>query len=131
MLYTLRVDSGAAMWIGYQILTGIGAGASVQIPFISVQVVLKAKDMPTGSKSPGICTAMNIADLPRCFNVFLQQPWWSLGYIRSAKHLLQYSVPTTRQVCTEPEPSHHHSRWSHACRRCHAAGAVRSGIAGI
>ena len=49
MLYTLQVDSGPGMWIGYQILTGIGAGASVQIPFISVQVVLSAKDMPTGS----------------------------------------------------------------------------------
>ncbi|MCJ1392052.1 hypothetical protein MMC18_004919 [Xylographa bjoerkii] len=49
MLYTLQVNSGAGMWIGYQILTGIGAGASVQIPFISVQVVLKAKDMPTGN----------------------------------------------------------------------------------
>ncbi|MCJ1318774.1 hypothetical protein MMC15_004105 [Xylographa vitiligo] len=49
MLYTLQVSSGAGMWIGYQILTGIGAGASVQIPFISVQVVLSAKDMPTGN----------------------------------------------------------------------------------
>ncbi|MCJ1418886.1 hypothetical protein MMC32_005237 [Xylographa parallela] len=49
LLYTLQVDSGAGMWIGYQILTGIGAGASVQIPFISVQVVLSAKDMPTGN----------------------------------------------------------------------------------
>lgn len=49
MLYTLQVDSGPGMWIGYQILTGIGAGASVQIPFISVQVVLSPKDMPTGN----------------------------------------------------------------------------------
>jgi len=52
LLYTLQVDSGAGMWIGYQILTGIGAGGSVQIPFISVQVVLSAKDMPTGSTLP-------------------------------------------------------------------------------
>ena len=49
MLYMLQVGSGAGRWIGYQILTGIGAGAGVQIPFIAVQVVLSAKDMPTGS----------------------------------------------------------------------------------
>jgi len=49
LLKTLQVDSSAGKWIGYQILTGIGAGAGVQIPFIAVQVVLSAKDMPTGS----------------------------------------------------------------------------------
>jgi len=49
MLYTLRVDSGAGKWIGYQLLSGFGAGAGVQIPFIAVQVVLNSKDMPTGN----------------------------------------------------------------------------------
>ncbi|KAG7001509.1 MFS-type transporter cdmB [Physcia stellaris] len=49
LLYTLQVSSYAGKWIGYQLLTGIGAGASVQIPFIAVQVVLSAKDMPSGN----------------------------------------------------------------------------------
>lgn len=49
LLYSLQVSSYAGKWIGYQLLTGIGAGASVQIPFIAVQVVLSAKDMPSGS----------------------------------------------------------------------------------
>ncbi|KAI9754653.1 MAG: hypothetical protein M4579_004616 [Chaenotheca gracillima] len=49
MLYTLQVDSAAGKWIGYQILTGFGAGAGIQIPFIAVQVVLNSKDMPTGN----------------------------------------------------------------------------------
>lgn len=49
LLYSLQVSSYAGAWIGYQLLTGIGAGASVQIPFIAVQVVLSAKDMPTGN----------------------------------------------------------------------------------
>lgn len=49
LLKTLQVDSSAGKWIGYQILAGIGAGGGVQIPFIAVQVVLSAKDMPTGS----------------------------------------------------------------------------------
>ena len=51
LLYSLQVSSYAGKWIGYQLLTGIGAGASVQIPFIAVQVVLSAKDMPSGSTS--------------------------------------------------------------------------------
>ena len=49
MLYTLRVSSYAGFWIGWQLLAGVGAGAGVQIPFIAVQVVLSAKDMPTGN----------------------------------------------------------------------------------
>jgi len=49
MLYTLKVDSYAGKWIGYQLLGGFGAGAGVQIPFIAVQVVLNSKDMPTGN----------------------------------------------------------------------------------
>ena len=49
MIYTLKVDSSAARWIGYQILAGVGSGACVQIPFIAVQVVLSKKDMPIGN----------------------------------------------------------------------------------
>ncbi|KAK5091212.1 hypothetical protein LTR05_001392 [Lithohypha guttulata] len=49
LIYTLKVQSSAGMWIGYQILAGAGAGACVQIPFIAVQVVLNKKDMPTGN----------------------------------------------------------------------------------
>lgn len=49
MIYTLKVNSGAGMWIGYQILAGAGAGACVQIPFVAVQVVLNKKDMPSGN----------------------------------------------------------------------------------
>ena len=49
MLYTLQGNSVAGRWIGYQILSGFGAGAGVQIPYIAVQVVLSSKDMPTGN----------------------------------------------------------------------------------
>ena len=49
VLYTLKVNSSAGQWIGYQLLSGFGAGAGVQIPFIAVQVVLNNKDMPTGN----------------------------------------------------------------------------------
>jgi len=46
LLYTLQLDSAAAKWIGYQILAGIGVGASIQIPYAAVQVVLSQKDLP-------------------------------------------------------------------------------------
>jgi hypothetical protein len=49
MLYTLTVSSSSAKWIGYQVLAGLGCGASVQIPFIAVQVVSSEKDMPTAN----------------------------------------------------------------------------------
>ncbi|KAH6678285.1 major facilitator superfamily domain-containing protein [Halenospora varia] len=49
MMYLLAVNSPASKWIGFQLLSGFGAGAGVQIPFIAVQVVLSAKDMPTGN----------------------------------------------------------------------------------
>ena len=49
MVYTLATTSSAGMWIGYQILSGFGAGAAVQVPFFSIQVVLNQKDMPTGN----------------------------------------------------------------------------------
>lgn len=49
LLYTLKVDSPSSHWIGYQILAGFGAGGAIQLPFIATQVVLPAKDMPTGN----------------------------------------------------------------------------------
>ncbi|KAI9664422.1 MAG: hypothetical protein M1829_005815 [Trizodia sp. TS-e1964] len=49
MLYTLSVDSDAGMWIGYQLIAGFGSGACIQIPFIAVQSVLNAKDIPSGN----------------------------------------------------------------------------------
>ncbi|KAI9844054.1 MAG: hypothetical protein M1838_002345 [Thelocarpon superellum] len=49
LLYTLQVDSYAGKWIGYQLLAGFGAGASIQIPFVAVQTVLSSTDMPSGN----------------------------------------------------------------------------------
>ena len=49
LLYTLTVSSPPRAWIGYQLLAGLGAGAGVQIPFVAVQVVSSAHDMPTAN----------------------------------------------------------------------------------
>lgn len=47
-IYTLKVDSSKATWIGYQVLAGFGTGC-VQLPFIAVQSILPPKLMPTGN----------------------------------------------------------------------------------
>ena len=49
LIHTLTVQGGPAQWIGYQLLTGIGFGLGFQVPFIAVQVVLGADDIPTGN----------------------------------------------------------------------------------
>lgn len=49
LMYTFQVNSSVGRWVGYQLLSGFGAGAGVQIPFIAVQVVLGKKDMPSGN----------------------------------------------------------------------------------
>ncbi|KAL3420899.1 major facilitator superfamily transporter [Phlyctema vagabunda] len=49
LIYMFKVSSSAGVWIGYQLLSGLGAGAGIQIPFVAVQVVLNKADMPTGN----------------------------------------------------------------------------------
>ncbi|OXV05252.1 hypothetical protein Egran_06980 [Elaphomyces granulatus] len=49
LLTTYSVDIPTGKWIGYQILTGAGAGAGFQIPMTAVQTVLAADDIAIGS----------------------------------------------------------------------------------
>lgn len=68
LLHMLKVNSPHNIWIGYQIVAGVGSGAAIQLPFIAVQVVLKPKDMPTGNaiaiffNSLGGAIAISIAE---------------------------------------------------------------------
>jgi len=48
LLTTLEVDSGAGMWIGYQIILGLGTGSGLQQPILAAQTVLHLKDVPVG-----------------------------------------------------------------------------------
>ena len=77
LLYTLQVGDHAGKWIGYQLVAGIGAGASIQIPFISVQVVLSSKDMPTGNAitifSNTLGGALSVSIAQNIFSNFLVQ----------------------------------------------------------
>ncbi|KAI8945529.1 MFS general substrate transporter [Xylaria longipes] len=49
LMTTWTPHTSTAQWIGYQILFGIGVGASLQQPLIAVQTVLDIKDVPVGT----------------------------------------------------------------------------------
>ncbi|KAG8156728.1 hypothetical protein KVR01_013333 [Diaporthe batatas] len=49
LVSTFQPDTGAGVWIGYQILAGAGVGFGMQQPLMAVQAVLSDKDLPTGT----------------------------------------------------------------------------------
>lgn len=49
LLTTWKPDTGIGMWIGYQLIFGLGVGLSLQQPLIAVQTVLDIKDVPVGT----------------------------------------------------------------------------------
>lgn len=49
LLHTLHRSSPMKEWFGYQVISGIGFGIGVQIPFFAIQVVLDAVDIPVAS----------------------------------------------------------------------------------
>jgi hypothetical protein len=48
LLTTLQVDSTKGIWIGYQILYGLGLGLAFPTPNLAVQTVLPKPDVPIG-----------------------------------------------------------------------------------
>ncbi|KAF2096360.1 DNA repair protein RAD50 [Rhizodiscina lignyota] len=49
LIYTLDVGSPSSNWIGYQVLAGLGAGLSMQIPVIVGQAISKPEDVSSVS----------------------------------------------------------------------------------
>ena len=49
LLSTMTVSSPIGMWLGYQILFGLGTGAGFQQPLIAAQTVLPLEDIPIGT----------------------------------------------------------------------------------
>ena len=47
-LTTLKVHSSTGLWVGYQILFGLGSGAGFQQPVLAAQTVLDLEDVPVG-----------------------------------------------------------------------------------
>lgn len=139
MLQTLKVDSSAGRWIGYQILAGVGAGAGVQIPFVAVQVVLGAKDMPTGSTShallsfclPDPQTVLISSARSRCSSNLLQLPRWCDIHLHRPKHLLQHPHPRTRRPNIRHQPRAYHRRRRHSRPRDNTTGSISGRITGL
>ncbi|KAI9687198.1 MAG: hypothetical protein M1820_010502 [Bogoriella megaspora] len=48
-LSTWEPDTKSSVWIGYQILFGVGVGVCLQQPMVAVQTVLDMKDVPVGA----------------------------------------------------------------------------------
>ncbi|ERT00813.1 hypothetical protein HMPREF1624_02046 [Sporothrix schenckii ATCC 58251] len=46
---TLQVDSGHSMWIGYQVVAGLGMGFGMQMSSLAAQTVLAPPDVPVGA----------------------------------------------------------------------------------
>lgn len=49
LFYTLSGSSSLGQWFGYQVLSGVGYGMTVQVPIFAIQVVLTAADIPLGT----------------------------------------------------------------------------------
>ena len=48
LLTTLKLDSNTGMWVGYQLIFGVGSGAGFQQPVLAAQTVLELHDVPIG-----------------------------------------------------------------------------------
>ena len=51
LMTTFKVDTGHAMWIGYQVIFGMGSGMGFQQPLLAAQTVLHIDDVPIGTSS--------------------------------------------------------------------------------
>src|SRR3981081_3402891 len=49
LLATFKVDTGHPMWIGYQVIFGVGVGCGMQQTLIAVQTALPLADVPIGT----------------------------------------------------------------------------------
>lgn len=58
LIFTLGLNSPPSMWIGYQIMAGIGIGLSIQVPIIAAQAVVEPIDISS-------ITAMILCKSPR------------------------------------------------------------------
>ena len=119
LLYTLPVNAPAGHWIGYQILAGIGAGGSIQIPFIAIQVVLSEKDMASGSKpNPTNPFPSSHPNQPppssRRPRHLLQFPRRRHRHLHCPKHLLQYPHQKDPPLHHRRRPRHYHRRRRHS-----------------
>ncbi len=58
LLFTLSPNTTESQWIGYQILTAIGAGLCRQMTFSAVPLMLPADDLATASALVAFCSSL-------------------------------------------------------------------------
>ena len=49
LLSTVGVDTSTLQWAAFMVVTGLGIGIGVQMPYSAVQVVLSETDVPIGN----------------------------------------------------------------------------------
>jgi hypothetical protein len=89
LMTSMETDSSPAAWIGYQLLVGFGGGMSFQQPFIALQTVLAAEDIPRGmaliafAQSFGSAISLSVAD-----NIFSNRLRNAFQNIESTRKIL-------------------------------------------
>ncbi|KAL9076715.1 MAG: hypothetical protein Q9161_000700 [Pseudevernia consocians] len=58
LLSTFKVDTGHAMWIGFQAIYGFGVGAGMQQGVIAAQTVCSLNDIPTATAIMNFCLSL-------------------------------------------------------------------------
>jgi MFS family permease len=116
LMSTFTINSGHAMWIGYQFLFGAGIGFGMQQTLIAAQTCMPLADVP-------IATAIMMFSQVRLGPVFfsslqlisLVDPRWSSHRVRWPKHLHQPTGQESHQI--RPR----HQAQYHPLGRCHPA----------
>jgi hypothetical protein len=83
LISTLDVDTSFSKWFGYQLLTGVGAGMSIQVSLLAVQAVLDIEDVPIGT----VCIIF-FQTLGGTLFVAVAQTVFQNGVVRAAKELV-------------------------------------------
>jgi fucose permease len=58
LLTTWNMNTSTGMWIGYQVILGLGVGCTMQHPNLAVQIVLPKQDVPTGTAVLSLCQTL-------------------------------------------------------------------------
>lgn len=96
LLYTFDVETSTGTWIGYQILAGVGFGASFQVPMIMAQAAAKPADIASVTAivickpSPTISRTQRNANWC-CYSDSLPNNWRSLLHLGCTVRLPQHS----------------------------------------
>ncbi|KIM37698.1 hypothetical protein M413DRAFT_448229 [Hebeloma cylindrosporum] len=83
LISTLDVDSPFSKWFGYQLLTGIGSGMSIQVSLLAVQAVLDIDDVPIGT-----ACIIFFQTLGGALFVAVAQTVFQNGVVRAARELV-------------------------------------------